>query len=350
MLRHADLRGDLLAALAGAERLVLLGDLLEMRHGPVHEPLSAAREALGEIGAAMAGKEVVLVPGNHDHALLRPWLERRGADGPPQPLALEEDVPIEPGDLLAHVRDALAPAELRVAYPGVWLREDVWATHGHYLDPLFTVPTVERLGAGVMRALTGPIPEQRAGAEDFERILAPVYAWVEATAQYSPPSKGAGRQQASAKLWGKLARSSARRPVRSTLLKAAFGAAILGLNRTPVGPLGTDVSAGELRRAGLRALGGVVDGLEVPAAHVLFGHTHRSGPWPKDDPAEWRAPSGARLWNTGNWVWEAAFVARRPPRSGYWPGAAIRLGDSGDPEPVHLLGHRTHADLTPAPA
>jgi hypothetical protein len=296
----------------------------------------------------MRGREVLFVPGNHDHGLLRAWLERRREDGPPRPLGLETAVDVRPGEPLGRLARDLGDVEFRVAYPGVWLRDDVWATHGHYLDPLFTVPTVERIGAGAMKWLTGAIPAHGAAAEDFERVLSPIYAWVEATAQHTPEAKGAGRQQASATIWKRLSRASTHKPVRSFLLKAAFGAAILGLNRTPVGPLGTDVSSGELRRAGLRALGGMVAGLGVQADHVLFGHTHRMGPRPtKDDASEWIASGPTRLWNTGNWVWEPAFTATRPPRSGYWPGAAIELDDEGDPRPVHLLGHRTHADLTP---
>ena len=57
---------------------MLLGDVLELRHGPVREALAAAREPLTELGAALpAGAEVVIVPGNHDHDLLDPWAERR---------------------------------------------------------------------------------------------------------------------------------------------------------------------------------------------------------------------------------------------------------------------------------
>ena len=36
-------------------------------------------------------------------------------------------------------------ADVRVAYPGLWLRPDVYATHGHYLDCHMTVPRVECL-------------------------------------------------------------------------------------------------------------------------------------------------------------------------------------------------------------
>ena len=38
--------------------------------------LDACRPFFEEVGEAFAGREVVLVPGNHDHRLLGPWLER----------------------------------------------------------------------------------------------------------------------------------------------------------------------------------------------------------------------------------------------------------------------------------
>ena len=117
----------------------------------------------------------MLVPGNHDHRLLEPWLERRArAHGPPPPLGRASDVTVEAGDALAVLGRALEPASVRVCYPGVWLREDVYATHGHYGDVHTTVPMFERLGAGAMAKMlrTG---EPR-DVEEFEAILSPIYA------------------------------------------------------------------------------------------------------------------------------------------------------------------------------
>src|ERR671920_30976 len=83
LLRHRPAaREALLARLDGADRLVLLGDTLELRHGPVREALAAARPVLEAMGRAFGG-EVVLVPGNHDHGLLSEWLEGRGSGGRP---------------------------------------------------------------------------------------------------------------------------------------------------------------------------------------------------------------------------------------------------------------------------
>src|SRR4051812_49532603 len=84
LLRRPAARAALLAHLEGADRLVLLGDTVELRHGPVREALAAARPVLREIGEALGG-EVVLVPGNHDHRLLSEWLEGRGTGGGPPP-------------------------------------------------------------------------------------------------------------------------------------------------------------------------------------------------------------------------------------------------------------------------
>ena len=43
LLRRTELRASLLEALDGVDRLVLLGDVLELRHGPVREAMSAAQ-------------------------------------------------------------------------------------------------------------------------------------------------------------------------------------------------------------------------------------------------------------------------------------------------------------------
>ena len=79
-LRRPELREPLLDALRDVERLVLLGDVLELRHGPRREALAAARPFFEDLGRVMGGppaREIVVVGGNHDHALIEPWLELR---------------------------------------------------------------------------------------------------------------------------------------------------------------------------------------------------------------------------------------------------------------------------------
>ncbi len=92
----------------------------------------------------------------------QPWMERRRRDGTPPPLGLEERARPRAGeaarDARPLVRAGLASSS---RYPGVWLRDDVYATHGHYLDRHITVPTFERLAAGVMSHVVGRLPERR---------------------------------------------------------------------------------------------------------------------------------------------------------------------------------------------
>ncbi len=56
------------------------------------------------------------------------------------------------------------------AYPGLWVREDVYATHGHYLDCHLTIPTLERLGIGAMgRVMRRPAARVRVGPRTTRR-------------------------------------------------------------------------------------------------------------------------------------------------------------------------------------
>jgi hypothetical protein len=98
-----------------------------------------------------------------------------------------------------------------------------------------------------------------------------------------------------------------------------------------------DLSVGELRRAGLVAFGQVLSALSVDASYVIFGHTHRAGPLPRDNAAEWQAPTNAQLFNTGCWVHEPAFLGSRPAESPYRAGFAVRLDGGEPPELVNLL-------------
>ena len=90
LLRRPRLRAALIERLAAADRLVLLGDVLELRHGPLREAMAAARPFFEDLGRALDGRELVIAAGNHDHALVEPWLEGRGGETQPSPLAPEQ--------------------------------------------------------------------------------------------------------------------------------------------------------------------------------------------------------------------------------------------------------------------
>ena len=348
-LRHAPAREVLKDRLGqGVDRLVLLGDTLELRHGPAREAAAVALPVLDELGEALGpDAQVVLVPGNHDHALLDGWLERRGRDAPTAPMGLEERCsPEEASPLAARLVQALGAARTQVAYPGLWLRDDVYATHGHYLDVHGTVPTVERLAAGLMGRLVGPLPEGRLTPDDYEARLAPIYAWVHATSQRAQPGRAAASAGGSIKVW-KLLAGGGRRPIHAKALAALFPLALWALNAAGIGPLRADLSAKELFRAGVRAMAEVQGRLGIDAAHVIFGHTHRTGALGGDDPGVWGTPSGARLPNTGSWLFETHFMAGPQGASPYWPGGAVAVDDHGPPRLERLLGDVPGHELAP---
>ncbi len=334
VLRDPAARHALLAELGGVDRLVLLGDSLELRHGPVPAALEAARTTFEAIGEALGDRaEVLLVAGNHDHALVAPWLEQRAASGAP-PLGLEEQTEAARFELAGTLARWLGAERTRLAYPGLWLRPDVYATHGHYLDRHVTVPTFERLAAGAMNRVVGEMPADGATPEDYEALLAPLYAWLHVVSRYT--KLGFERQQGTQNAW-RLLTDSGPRPLRDRALVAAFPMAVRLLNMAGVGPVRADLSPAELRRSGLKAMGEVARRLGIDAEWVLFGHTHRAGPLDRDGRAEWEEPGAPKLVNTGCWVYERVFLGDAGTRSPYWPGSLVEVGDDGPPRLRNVL-------------
>lgn len=345
VLRRPSPLAALIGALDGVDRLVVLGDLLELRHGPARDALAAAEPALASLGEALGpDRELVIVPGNHDHGLLRPWLERRSLRAASEPLGLQSEVTFEDHDLLGQVVERFGAPRVRVTYPGIWIRPDVYAIHGHYGDRHNTVPIMERVGAGVMTRLVEEPSGGPSSAEDYEATLGPMYEWIEAIAQSDGSKLGVANGSIQVRAWRALAApGGGGRPrvalanVQRASLKLAFPVVVAALNRAGIGPLHADVSGPELRRAGLRALGEVVQRLNVQARYVIFGHTHRAGPLPHDEVSEWRAPGGAQLVNCGSWVHDTGFVGPDPGDSPYRPGFCVAVGEDAAPELRNLL-------------
>jgi predicted phosphodiesterase len=337
VLRRPGPLAALCERLDGVDRLVLLGDVVELRHGPRHVALAAAEPVLRRIGDALApGAEVVLVAGNHDHAMVAPWLAERAADAPPPPLRLDERPGPAASPLAGRLADWLGPRRTDVAYPGLWLRDDVYATHGHYLDRLTTLPTMERLASGAMGRIVGRVPETGATPDDFEAALGPMYAWIDNVAnQPAGAGWGASRQNTSARAWMALA-GDGYRPLRARALGALLPLGILTLNRLGLGPVRSELSGPELRRASLRAMSAAVRSLGVRAEHVVFGHTHRAGPLPGDDRTEWGGGPAPRLINAGCWVDEPLFSVGGPENP-YWAGRGVLVEDAGPPRLERLV-------------
>jgi predicted phosphodiesterase len=369
LLRRPELRAPLLAAAGDVDRLVLLGDVLELRHGPLREAMAAARPLFEDLGEALAGRELVIVAGNHDHGLVEPWLARRGEESEPAPLQLEQL--LEP-EQVSHAYERIAGwasrARVRVAYPGLWLRSDVYATHGHYLDSHLTVPTLERLSLAAMSRLLRKPDDSPSSVSEYEALGAPVFAWRDAVARDAHTraalsgiaSVGAwralngggaadadGQVQASSRAGARARGASALGRLRRRAFVAAFPVAVAALNRAGLGPFSSDVSGVELRRAGLRAMDEVAVRLGLGDAYVIFGHTHRAGPLPGDDEREWLGRRGARLLNSGSWTYASVFVGHTPGESPYWPGAGVLIEESGPPVIVRMLQDRARAEIRP---
>ena len=231
--------------------MVLLGDSIELRDRPLAEALAVASPFFEDLGEALSGRRVTLVPGNHDHQLGSAWLRRRRG----QSLRLEQRALPVPGDPLARLARRMGDTRLELAYPGVWLRPDVYATHGHYLDCHIGVRTFECFARAVSERIV-----RRAGyatPEDYEAVLAPLYRLFYRTAQWSWAWPG-----------------------------VRLGKALI---RSVEGP----ERRGSRLEPGMRAMARVVETLCIGADHVLFGHLHH--------PGEWRTRDGVRLVNTGTW-------------------------------------------------
>jgi hypothetical protein len=239
------------------------------------------------------------------------------------------------------------------AYPGLWIREGVYATHGHYLDRHLTIPTLERLGVALVERLLGiepggpdplaPPEHPTAVADEYERVQAPVYAFLFGLAQATVGARPGGADP-SVRVWKMLSGGESRTAkMRSWLLgSVALPGAVGVANRLGLGPVASDLSPKAIARAGLTAMGEVVDRLAIDAEHVIFGHTHRRGPI-GDEPG-WEV-EGTRLWNTGSWVHSPSLLGATAQVSPYWPGTIAVVEDSGPPELRHVLDDLSRADL-----
>jgi hypothetical protein len=346
VVRDPAIRRVLLEEIDGADRLVLLGDVLELRELPMATVLETSRPFFEELGEAMAGRQVVLVPGNHDHRLAESLLEQVELSDQPA-LGLEQQGS-PPSGAAGQIAAWIGKAELDIAYPGIWLREDVYATHGHYMDCHMTLPRVECLAAATVMRVFGEIPSPATPA-DYERVLQPIYGLSNGLVP-----AGVGRSQTirrtrpSELAWQSIAeRGRANGRIRRAATRAAIGvgvpAGVWTLNRLLRADFDPDLSATTITQSGIAAAIELAHRLGVDQAHVITGHTHRGGP--NEDEAEWALPGGGRLHNTGSWVFASAFHHPGRPPNPYWPGTVTWVEDKGAPKRVRLLEAHAHEDL-----
>ena len=321
VLRTPAVRARLIAEVEQADRTVLLGDTLSLR-GRGLDVLAAAEQFLRELGDAVGEREVVIVPGNHDHRLALPLLESSDEPG----LERRMRVTKHAEGPLGAVRRALGRARVTLAYPGLWLRDDVYATHGHYLDVHAAVPRIDAALAVAMRAVVRTPPPRGAEVADYEAILAPVYAFLHGRGQI-PGRGGAVNGEGEARPFSVFGGGVA--------AAAAVGAVMAA--RTPLRGLPSLLTPAGIGAAGLAGMAEVIGRIGITAPHVIFGHTHRAGPLRGEEEA-WTLPAGPRLHNPGSWSWTPALIGKGREADPYWPGRLLRIGADGPPELCELLG------------
>jgi UDP-2,3-diacylglucosamine pyrophosphatase LpxH len=291
----------LLETIRLCDRLVLLGDVIELQESHGSDSFPVAEPILRAIGGALRPEaEVVLVPGNHDHGLIGAWSRGQGKG-----LEREAIVPHDASPLLEQVIGWLGADRVQVRYPGVWLTEEIWATHGHYLNhylrPVSTFGVLHprhrqtapdpRLPADYEYTAGSPVPHMRDGL---------------------PPQRWHDHH----------------------------------LIPTRLAPLIARLLSRQVRNHSLPALAHSVQALGVAAPWVIFGHVHRLGPMPGDAVAPWTGLTGGqRLLNTGSWRFEPVIGHRVHPPHPYWPGGSVVIDDDGVPRAVGLLDGLSEADF-----
>jgi UDP-2,3-diacylglucosamine pyrophosphatase LpxH len=338
VLRDQAVRTVLFDELASADRVVLLGDTIEMRERPLPPVLNLAQPFFEELGETLAGREVLLIPGNHDHRLAESLLETvaEESDGS---LGAEQTAAAA-AEPATRIDRWLGDARLRIAYPGAWLRDDVYVTHGHYVDCHMTLPRIECVAAAAVMRAFGPIPD-RAEPVDYERVLRPIYglAFGLAQAGFANPDL-VQRTRPSELAWRAIldrrrGRGRARRVATRAAIGAGVPAGVWAINRLLRARFEADISPTSITRSGIEAGVEMERRLQLGAEHVIVGHTHRAGPR-ADEPA-WKLAGGGHLHNTGSWVFASAFHRPGTPPGPYWPGTVTWLEEQGPPRRVSLL-------------
>jgi UDP-2,3-diacylglucosamine pyrophosphatase LpxH len=311
VLRHPEALALLLDAFDGIDRLVLLGDVIELAEGRPRQALELAEPILRAIGERVGpDRQIVLVPGNHDRALTRSWAHAQGAE-----LTVDALVPTDATALLTKVVGWLAPAQIEVRTPGVWLSERVWATHGHYIDR-HLLPE-QAYGWHRRREV-----RERIGPSEYEHARGPSMTWIETLLTRWLPRRLASAADSAADL----------------LRASTMPSLVRRMSTHRLAPLARRVLGMQMQRAANPALAHVVERLGVEAEWVIYGHVHRNGPREGDEAALWTGPGGRpRLANTGCWLYEPLLLHRGGAPHPYWPGGAVVIDGEGDPVAIGLL-------------
>ncbi len=288
LLRDAAIRRVLLDELAEAERVVLLGDVLELRELPLAAVLESARPFFEELGEAMAGPPVscsspaTTITGSPS----RCWSSRRS----PASRSASSTAPSQPA---RPATDRGLARRRRAAdrLPGIWLRDDVYATHGHYMDCHMSLPRLECIAAAAtmrtLRPLPGPPRARRLRARAAARLRPHLRPRPGRASRAAPARPSERAWRAIMVRNGNRSRAPPRRPSALARRRPAdLGhqpAPPRRVRRRRSAPVRSPTAASPRRPSSPGAS-------TLERRHVITGHTHRGGP--EEGEAEWPLPGG----------------------------------------------------------
>ena len=383
----AALRAFLPQVCETAPTLILLGDVLDMAFSRMATTMLVFQRCIEALfpadGPELFSKEIVFLPGNHDHALWHSIRERLHlavlqAEGDTHEARFSPVTdlfarPTHRSRLLTGLcrsQPHLASAEVCVAYPNWGLkgeRSTVVLHHGHYVEATY------RIISSIRQYLSGthePMTVERLEAENGSWID---FGWSTLGASgamgrdistlYAVMQSGRGAEDFLARLANMLARSVCARIPFGAEPKVANSVVMLSraLLDTTVGQ-GAELERlaylDALSPAGVQGLRWYLDeplcqqlgtALASPLTFV-FGHTHK--PF-EDEIVATNYPEPVRVFNSGGWVLDE-------PRLDTVQGASMVLIDedlnvaalrlfgcpvNGVPTPVSVHGTGRHSDI-----
>lgn len=335
ILRRPKVREILFAALEEADEIVLLGDVVELREQPLPDVLDVALPFFQALGDSLPGKRITILAGNHDHRVVAEWLEELRLDG--KHLGLEQRTSPGASRIAAKLAGQMPRNEVELAYPGVWLRPGTYAHHGHYIDLHMSIPRLETIAVAATARATGGLPPAPRVPDDYEAAMTPLYAFAYALAQGTGRARRVLGMDLSRKVWKRI---DTRSDLGTRALRGiGIPSAVWALNRAGLGPFEAKLNGANLRQSGLEAMRDLVTALQIDAREIVYGHTHRPGPLPRD--TDW----DARLFNTGSWLYEPNLLQTTAGESPYWPGTVLFVEDDAPPRLERLLLDTSHEDL-----
>ena len=240
--------------------------------GRATRAMAVAEPVLRAIGARVGADREIVARARQPRRAAR---ARRGCARTAGRRRVDAPVPPDATPLLAaRRRRGSARRGCASATPASGSPTRIWATHGHYLDRHLLPESALRHRARAAR------PRCRATARARPTTSAPA----------------ARRSRASRRLLSRWLAAPARRRVADDLAELAprldDAECRRRVLRRRLAPLTSVLLGLQMRRASIPALARVVHRLGVDADWVVFGHVHRCGPLPGDDPRRWRGPGG----------------------------------------------------------